>query len=100
LVPQNRRLDAVAEWLRRRMRRIAEARPVTDDVADRDIMVVCSVCFLARRHRGMSDRLRGRGLVLQVLSNLDDGGWMSARRGPGAWFGRSNRVVASDGLPR
>ncbi len=31
------------------------------------------VCFLARRHRGMSDRLRGRGFVLQVLSNLDDG---------------------------
>jgi hypothetical protein len=47
----------------------------------------------------MSDRLRGRGFVLQVLSNLDDGCWMSARRGPGAWFGRSNRVVASDGLP-
>jgi hypothetical protein len=48
----------------------------------------------------MSDRLRGRGFVLQVLSNLDDGCWMSARRGPGAWFGRSNRVVASDGLPK
>ena len=73
MVPQKRRLDAVAAWLRRRMRRIAEARPVADDVADRDIMVVCSLCFLARRLRGMSDRLRGRGFVLQVLSNLDDG---------------------------
>ena len=37
----------------------------------------------ARPDRGMSDRLR---LVLMCL-----------RVGPGAWFGRSNRVVASDG---
>ena len=48
----------------------------------------------------MSDRLRGRVFVSQVLSNLDDGCWMSARRGPGAWGGRSNRVGASDALPR
>ena len=43
-------------------------------------------CLLlsARPDRGMSDRLR---LML-----------MSLRAGPGAWFGRSNRVVASDGL--
>jgi hypothetical protein len=27
------------------------------------------LCFLARRLRGMSDRLRGRGLVPWVLSN-------------------------------
>jgi hypothetical protein len=45
LVPQKRRLDAVAAWLRRRMRRIAEARPVTDEVADRDIMVVFLCAF-------------------------------------------------------
>ena len=51
----------MAAWLRRRMRRIAEARPVTDDVVERDIMVVLFVCFLARRHRVMGDRLRGRG---------------------------------------
>ena len=45
LVPQKKRLDAVAAWLRRRMRRIAEARPVTDEVADRDIMVVLVCAF-------------------------------------------------------
>ena len=42
------------------------------------------LCFLARLDRGMSDRLRRSDL-------------MSLRAGPGAWFGRSNRVVASDG---
>ena len=45
MVPQKRRVDAVAAWLRRRMRRIAEARPVTDEVADRDIMVVFVCAF-------------------------------------------------------
>jgi hypothetical protein len=45
LVPQKRRLDVVAAWLRRRIRRIAEARPVTDEVADRDIMVVFVCAF-------------------------------------------------------
>ena len=36
LVPQKKR---VAAFARRRIRRIAEARPVTDDVAERDNMV-------------------------------------------------------------
>jgi hypothetical protein len=45
LVPQKRRLAAFAEWERRRIRRMAEARPVTDDVADRDIMVVLACAF-------------------------------------------------------
>jgi hypothetical protein len=45
LVPQKRRLAALTAWVRRRMRRIAEARPVTDDVADRDIMVVLGCAF-------------------------------------------------------
>jgi hypothetical protein len=31
-----------------------------DDWVERDIMVVLSCCFLARRHREMSDRLRVR----------------------------------------
>jgi hypothetical protein len=44
---------------------MAEARPVTDEVAERDIMGVC-LCFLARRHREMSDRLRDRGVVLRA----------------------------------
>lgn len=47
----------------------------------------CYLCFLARLDRGMSDRLRRSSL-------------MSLRAAPGAWFGRSNRVVASDGLPK
>ena len=33
-------LDADAAWVRRRIRRMAEARPVADDVAERDIMVI------------------------------------------------------------
>ena len=46
----------------------------------------------------MSDRLRGRvssGAFAQIDCSL-----MCQRAGPGAWFGRSNRVVASDGLPK
>jgi hypothetical protein len=40
LVPQNRRLFALTALERRRMRRIADARPVTDEVVERFIMVV------------------------------------------------------------
>jgi hypothetical protein len=40
LVPQKRRLDVETACVRRRIRRMAEARPVTDDVVERDIMVV------------------------------------------------------------
>ena len=40
MVPQKRRLEVVTACVRRRIRRIAEARPVTDDVVERDIMVV------------------------------------------------------------
>ena len=62
LVPQ-KSLELATAVERRRMRRIADARPVTDDVAERVIMVCCCCCFLARRHREMSDRLRGRCFV-------------------------------------
>ncbi|MEP6638980.1 MAG: hypothetical protein ABJC39_06475 [Chloroflexota bacterium] len=44
LVPQ-KSLEFAAAVERRRMRRIADARPVTDDVAERVIMVVVSVAF-------------------------------------------------------
>lgn len=57
------------------------------------------LCFLARRLRGMSDRLRGRvsfGGCCRTLNGVD----LESARGPGAWFGRSNRVVASDWLLR
>jgi len=37
---------------RRRIRRMAEERPVTDVVVERFIMVVFVSYFLARRHRG------------------------------------------------
>ena len=57
------------------------------------------LCFLARRHRGMSDRLRGRGFVPNLQSGWERRVLMCLRAGPGAWFGRSNRVVASDWLP-
>jgi hypothetical protein len=40
LVPQKRRLEVETACARRRIRRMAEARPVTDDVVERDIMVV------------------------------------------------------------
>ena len=40
LVPQNSWLEALTAWVRRRIRRMAEARPVADDVAERDIMVI------------------------------------------------------------
>ena len=42
LVPQYGR---VTVWVRRRMRRIEEARPVMDAVAERDIMVCESCAF-------------------------------------------------------
>jgi hypothetical protein len=32
-------LEALTAWVRRRIRRMAEARPVADDVMERDIMV-------------------------------------------------------------
>jgi hypothetical protein len=41
-VAQYSRLTA---WVRRRMRRMADARPVTDDVAVRDIMVFVTCAF-------------------------------------------------------
>jgi hypothetical protein len=69
LVPQKRRLAAFTAWVRRRMRRMAEARPVTDEVADRDIMVILACAFWRAVIRGMCDRLRGRGLVRGVLSD-------------------------------
>jgi hypothetical protein len=40
LVPQKRRLLALTALERRRIRRIADARPVTDEVVERFIMVV------------------------------------------------------------
>jgi hypothetical protein len=44
LVPQkSRELATAAE--RRRIRRIEEARPVTDDVVERDIMVILTCAF-------------------------------------------------------
>ena len=45
LVPQKRRLLEVAANVRRRMRRTAEARPVTDAVVERVIMVSGTCAF-------------------------------------------------------
>ena len=44
-VLQKRRPAVFAAWARRRMRRMAEARPVTDDVAVLDIMVFVLCAF-------------------------------------------------------
>ena len=63
LVPQKSLELTAAAVDRRRIRRIAEARPVTDDVVERVIMVNGDLCFLVRRHRDMSDRLRVLGSV-------------------------------------
>ena len=59
-------------------------RPTTDDVAERDIMLILLVLSGAL-DRVMGDQLRGRCLL------------GSARRA-GADVGRSNRFVAADGL--
>ena len=45
LVLQKSWLDALTAWVRRRIRRMAEARPVADEVAERDIMVVLMCAF-------------------------------------------------------
>jgi len=64
---------------------MAEARPVTDVVVERFIIVIVVSYFLARRDRGSGDRLRGR--VSEVSARL------TCER-----VCRSNRVVASDWL--
>jgi hypothetical protein len=100
LVPQKSRVAAVAAVERRRMRRMAEARPVTDDVAERDIMMILLCAFwravIAREAIGCAAGVPfvgpNRGLERRCLK-------VSARR-TGAWVERSNRVVASDWLPR
>lgn len=77
-VPQKRRLLEFALNDRRRIRRTAEARPVTDAWVLRVIMWCLFLCFLARLGRGMSDRLRrcGGARVLARDACLD----VSARR--------------------
>ena len=45
LVPQKRRLLAIVAPVRRRIRRMAEARPVTDVVVDRFIMLFLFCAF-------------------------------------------------------
>jgi hypothetical protein len=97
LVPQKSR-ELAAAPLRRRIRRIADARPVTADVVERFIMVVL-LCFLARRDRGHCDRLRGRGVrpVNRIMVG-NDGVLRCLRLGRERGFWRSNRDVASDWL--
>jgi cation transport ATPase len=48
LVPQKRRLLALTALERRRIRRIADARPVTDEVVERFIMVCACTCAFWR----------------------------------------------------
>jgi hypothetical protein len=86
LVPQKIRVLAVAAVWRRRMRRMAEARPVTDDVAERDIMVILLCTFwravIAREAIGCAAGVPfvgpNPGLERRYLK-------VSARR-TGAWF--------------
>ena len=59
-------------------------RPVMDELWNGSSWCAC-LCFLARRHRVMGDRLRGRWSSVQCA-------------GGGAWFGRSNRLLAADWL--
>lgn len=78
---------------------MADARPVTDDWVERDIMVVLCYGFLARRHRDVGDRLRVRcSLVPLPLATERNG--LDERRASvlGAGIGRSNRIDAADGL--
>jgi hypothetical protein len=97
LVPQKSLELAVAAVDRRRMRRIADARPVTDAVVERFIMVLLYLCFLARRDREMSDRLRGRGFVPCRYRFGNDCFESVCAPGRERCL-RSNRVVASDWL--
>ena len=95
LVPQYGR---VRVWVRRRMRRMEEARPVMDAVAERDIMVSESCAFwravIAKSAIGCAAGVSLRGhvsagsdVVFGRLSHRD------RERGLGALTGSSRRTV-------
>jgi hypothetical protein len=50
---------------------MAEARPVTDDWVERDIMVWRFVAFWRAVITTMSDRLRGRGSLRSAVCRLE-----------------------------
>ena len=77
-VPQKSWLAVLTAWVRRRMRRMEEARPVADEVAERDIMVILLVLSGAPRSR--SERSAAQP-GLRFLGSLarNDGCYVSAR---------------------
>ena len=97
LVPQKRRPDVFAAWVRRRIRRMAEARPVTDDVAVRVIIVWVRVLSGAPSSRYERSAARP-GFRSVDTTNRSDGCGVGPR-GPGAGVGRSDRFVAADWMP-
>jgi hypothetical protein len=86
--------DEAAE--RRRRRRIAVARPVTDDVVERFIMVLVLVCFLARRE--WRDRPSAARPVLALRPHTDRSGSVIGPGGEtGSLDGRVlDRAVTTD----
>jgi hypothetical protein len=80
LVPQKSREFAATAPLRRRMRRIADARPVTDVVVDRFIMVVFACAFwravIAVRAIGCAAGVSFRGRITVGTTMFE----VSARR--------------------
>jgi hypothetical protein len=76
----------VAWLVRRRMRRMAEARPVTDAVVERDIMVGMTCAFW-------------RAVIARCAIGCAAGLWSVSAPGRERCL-RSNRVVASDWLLR
>ena len=76
---------------------MADARPVTDDWVERDIMVYSYGAFWRAVIAVWSDRLRGRGSLRAI--DLDRKRYLGGLASlSGARFGRSNRIDASDGL--
>ncbi len=98
LVPQKRRL-VVTAWLRRRIRRTAEARPVTDDVVERVIMVLCFVLSGALSSRecaiGCAAGMRSSGLWPGTALVMVSARWIR-ERGLGALTRSSRRTGYPD----
>jgi hypothetical protein len=94
LVPQKSLELTVAAVDRRRIRRIADARPVTDDVAERVIMVCVTCAFWCAGIAEWAIAARSWVSFGTYSEAGNDGFWMSARRaGSGVWSLEPGRRV-------
>ncbi len=99
MVPQKSRELAATAPLRRRMRRIADARPVTDAVVERFIMVLFACAFWSAVIAVGAIGCAAGVSLRRPNHGPNDGVLRCLRVGAGAYVRRSNRVVASDWLP-